>query len=154
MGKGEISMRISTRGSYALEAVLAIALMPERQSVSIREISERTMISDNYLEQIFSLLRKGGIIKSLRGAQGGYRLARSTASVTVGDVLRATEKSISPVLCIEDASACGKSARCAARNTWCRLDRTIADTVDRMSIAELATQFEAQRNTAAQDYSI
>lgn len=147
-------MRISTRGSYALEAVLAIAMMPDSRSVSIREISERTGISDNYLEQIFTLLRNGGIIRSLRGAQGGYSLTRSLSAVTVGDVLRAAEKSISPVLCIEDSSACGKSAGCAARNTWCRLYKVISDTVDSMSIAELVRQFHAESDSAGQDYVI
>ena len=147
-------MRISTRGSYALEAVLAIAMMPDTGSVSIREISERTLISDDYLEQIFSLLRNGGIIRSLRGAQGGYCLARSSSSVSVGDVLRAAEKSISPVLCIEDKSVCGKSAECAARNTWCRLYGVISDTVDTISIADLVKEFEEQKDTAGQDYAI
>jgi Rrf2 family transcriptional regulator, cysteine metabolism repressor len=154
MGKGELVMRISTRGSYALEAVLAIAMTPESKSVSIREISERTMISDNYLEQIFSLLRNGGIIKSLRGAQGGYSLARSPSLISVGDVLRAAEKSLSPVVCIEDPSSCGKSAECAARNTWCRLSSVISDTVDKMSIEDLAKQFGTATGSSGQDYSI
>jgi len=147
-------MRISTRGSYALEAVLAIAMMPDAGNVSIREISERTMISDNYLEQIFSLLRKGGIIKSLRGAQGGYRLARSSSAISVGDVLRAAEKSISPVICIEDTSVCGKITQCAARNTWCRLNRVISDTVDKMNIADLVKGFEGKEDSSGQDYAI
>jgi Rrf2 family protein len=154
MGKGEIVMRISTRGSYALEAVLAIAMMQDAGSVSIREISERTMISDNYLEQIFSLLKKGGIIRSLRGAQGGYCLARSASAISVGDVLRVAEKSISPVLCIEDTSVCGKSTDCAARNTWCRLYGVISDTVDKIRIADLVNGFAEQKDTAGQDYAI
>lgn len=147
-------MRISTRGSYALEAVMAIALCPENQTVSIREISERTQISDNYLEQIFSLLRKNKIITSSRGAYGGYQLARSAGKITVGDVLRATEKTISPVLCAEDGLACKKGTHCVTRNVWCKLYKTITDTVDTVSIADLVRDFKKDITVEGFDYSI
>ena len=147
-------MRISTRGSYALEAVMAIALFPENQSISIREISERTQISDNYLEQIFSLLRKSKIISSSRGAYGGYQLARPAAKIYVGDVLRATEKSISPVLCAEEVGSCGKSADCITRNAWCRLFKAITDTVDTISIADLVKDFNRNSKNEIADYMI
>lgn len=147
-------MRISTRGSYALEAVIAIALFPENQTISIREISERTQISDNYLEQIFSLLRKNKIISSSRGAYGGYQLARSAAKITVGDVLRATEKSISPVLCAEDGLTCNKSTHCVTRNVWRKLYDAITVTVDTVSVADLVKNFKKEITVEGFDYSI
>ena len=147
-------MRISTRGSYALEAVMAIALCPADQTVSIREISERTKISDNYLEQIFSLLRKNNIIASSRGAYGGYKLAQNASLISVGDVLRATEKSISPVSCVEDKGSCERSASCITRNTWCRLSDVISGTVDSMSIADLVKEFNRKTIRENKDYSI
>lgn len=147
-------MRISTRGSYALEAVLAIALFPNDQVISIREISERTQISDNYLEQIFSLLRKNKIISSSRGAYGGYQLARPAEQITVGDVLRATEKSISPVLCVEKDVLCAKSINCVARDAWHTLFETITGTVDHISVADLAADFQKRTVGSSADYSI
>lgn len=147
-------MRISTRGSYALEAVLAIALFPADQTISIREISERTQISDNYLEQIFSLLRTSKIITSSRGAYGGYQLARPAAGIYVGDVLRATEKSISPVLCAEEDISCGKSTHCVTRNAWCKLFKAITDTVDTISISDLVKEFNQKVTLENVDYSI
>jgi len=147
-------LRISTRGSYAMEAVLAIALLPGDHIVSIREISDRTRISDNYLEQIFTLLRKGGIISSSRGAYGGYRLSRSLSEISVGDVLRATEKSISPVICVEDPKSCRKSVKCVTRNVWCRLSKGIADTVDHISLADLVKSFEEETSPGNTEYSI
>ncbi len=148
-------MRISTRGSYALEAVVAIALFPEDQTVSIREISERTHISDNYLEQIFSLLRKNNIISSSRGAYGGYQLARNPSVISVGDVLRATEKSISPVLCAEDNDqSCNRAADCVTKNAWRKLFEAINETVDTISIADLKAGFRAKSVKENVDYSI
>ena len=147
-------MRISTRGSYALEAVLAIALFPPEQTISIREISERTKISDNYLEQIFSLLRKSKIITSSRGAYGGYQLARPAGKICVGDVLRATEKSISPVMCAEELGVCKKSADCVTRTAWCRLFDAITGTVDTISIETLVKDFNQKITHESIDYTI
>jgi len=147
-------MRISTRGSYALEAVMAIALHPDEQTINIREISERTQISDNYLEQIFSLLRKNKVISSSRGAYGGYQLARPAGQIMVGDVLRATEKSISPVMCVEENSACGKSAGCVTKTAWKKLYGAISDTVDAISIADLVRDFNQKTTRESIDYSI
>ena len=148
-------MRISTRGSYALEAVVAIALFPEDQTVSIREISERTQISDNYLEQIFSLLRKNGIISSSRGAYGGYQLSRKSSMISVGDVLRATEKSISPVLCAEENDkSCARATNCVTKNAWRKLSEAINETVDSISIADLTAGFHAKNVQENTDYSI
>lgn len=147
-------MRISTRGSYAMEAVMAMALLPADHPVSIREISERTQISDNYLEQIFTLLRKSGIILSSRGAYGGYRLARPASQITVGEVLRATEKTISPVLCVEKPALCIKSMKCVTRNVWCKLLKAITDTVDHIYLADLVLAFDKGKSQANDEYSI
>jgi len=147
-------MRISTRGSYAMEAVMAMALLSADHPVSIREISERTQISDNYLEQIFTLLRKSGIIFSSRGAYGGYRLARPASQITVGEVLRATEKTISPVVCVENPAFCGKSVKCVTRNVWCKLLHAITDTVDHIYLADLVLAFDKGKSHANDEYSI
>jgi Rrf2 family cysteine metabolism transcriptional repressor len=147
-------MRISTRGSYAMEAVLAMAILPPDQPVSIREISERTQISDNYLEQIFTLLRTNGIIVSVRGAYGGYLLAKPAEKITVGDVLRATEKAISPVPCVIQPSQCVKSVQCVTRNVWCKLERTISDSIDHIFIADLVLTFGKLESTVESEYSI
>jgi len=75
-------MRISTRGVYALEAMLALGSQPAGERVSIRQISEQTGLSDSYLEQIFALLKRGGLLVSLRGNHGGYYLARPASTIT------------------------------------------------------------------------
>ena len=133
---------------------MAIALYPAEQTISIREISQRTQISDNYLEQIFSLLRKNNIIASSRGAYGGYQLARPAGQILVGDVLRATEKSISPVMCVEEEITCSKSMHCVTRNVWRKLFGVISGTVDVITIADLVKDFGQNTTRESVDYSI
>ena len=84
-------MKISTKGRYGLRAIVDIALNGERDAVSISSISERQSISVSYLEQLLAKLRKAELIKSIRGAQGGYRLNRPAEEISVGAVLRALE---------------------------------------------------------------
>ena len=82
-------MKLSTKGRYGLRALIDLALYGEKEAVSIQSISARQMISDSYLEQLVRKLQKAGLVTSVRGAQGGYRLAKPAQEISVGDVLRA-----------------------------------------------------------------
>ena len=84
-------MKISTKGRYGLRALIDLVINSENESVTLKAISERQEISERYLEQIFSLLRKASIIIGRKGAQGGYTLAKSTQEITIGEILRALE---------------------------------------------------------------
>ena len=95
-------MQISTKGRYALRLMLDLAVHNTGELVKIKDISARENISEKYLEQIISSLKKAGYVKSLRGAQGGYMLAREPETYTVGTILRLTEGSMKPVACLED----------------------------------------------------
>ena len=92
-------MKISTKGRYGLRAVLDIAMQDEAASVS--SIAARQFISENYLEKLIAMLKKAGIVNSLRGAQGGYVLAKPAEEISVGEVLRALEGDLNPVDCAE-----------------------------------------------------
>ena len=92
-------MKISTKGRYGLRAMIDIAVYREKEPVPISKIAERQSLSERYLEQMMSLLRKNGLIRSVRGAGGGYVLARDASEISVGDVLRALEGSLEPVDC-------------------------------------------------------
>lgn len=94
-------MQISTKGRYALRLMLDLAVHNTGELVKIKDISARENISEKYLEQIISSLKKAGYVKSLRGAQGGYMLAREPETYTVGTILRLTEGSMKPVACLE-----------------------------------------------------
>lgn len=131
-------MKISTKGRYALRLMLDIALNDSEAPVRIKDIAERQQISDKYLEQIVSSLNKAGLVKSLRGPQGGYRLTRAPEDYRVGDVLRLIEGSLAPVACLDDAvNMCPRSAKCATLILWEKLYEAITDVVDNVTLADL-----------------
>ncbi len=137
-------MRISTRGVYALEAMLALGSQPAGQRVSIREISEQTELSDSYLEQIFALLKRGGLLVSMRGNRGGYYLSRPAAEITVGDIVRAAEGSLNPVSCTDPAlPGCERYKDCLSRPVWNLMEQEISGFVDQISLQDLHHRFAA-----------
>lgn len=131
-------MKISTKGRYALRLMLDLALHDHDAPVRIREIAARQDISDKYLEQIISGLNKAGYVKSIRGPQGGYRLAKETSYYTVGMILRLTEGSLAPVACLEDeVNQCMRQESCATLRLWQKLDDAIKSVVDTVTLADL-----------------
>lgn len=143
-------MKISTRGRYALRMMLDLALHDTGQYIKIKEIAARQSISDKYLEQIITMLSKADYVKSVRGAQGGYRLSKSPEEYTVGMILRLTEGCLAPVACLEEKHMdCDRADCCATLELYKRLDDAIKSVIDNMTLAELADiqrQKEKERN--------
>lgn len=136
-------MKISTKGRYALRMMLEFALHPD-QCTKINQVAERQQISEKYLEQIVTILSRAGYVKSMRGAQGGYRLARDPSEYTVGMILRLTEGSLAPVACLEDEkNQCSRAGICVTLNVWKQLNNAISDVVDHVTLADLV---EEQQN--------
>ena len=119
-------MKLSTKGRYGLRALIDLALYSDQEAVSIQSISTRQHISDSYLEQLMRKLKKEGLVCSMRGAQGGYRLARPAKEISVGDVLRALEGSIEAVSCGEGKNQhCQGEDLCVARYVWQEINKSI-----------------------------
>lgn len=139
--KGAITVKLSTKGRYGLRALIDLAQYGEKEAVSIQSISARQQISDSYLEQLVRKLKKAGLVTSLRGAQGGYRLAKPAEEISVGDVLRALEGSIEAVSCQEgeNPSCVGKDL-CVARYVWQKVNKSIQETVDSIMISQLVEE--------------
>ncbi|MDR2784668.1 MAG: Rrf2 family transcriptional regulator [Treponema sp.] len=135
-------MRISTKGRYSLEALLYMALLPGGEYTSTRSISENTGISDGYLEQLFILLRKAGIVKGIRGPLGGYIPGREINRITVGEILRAVEGPLEPVNCV-NSDICPLSDDCISRHTWAELYQAISSCVDSMTLLDLVEAYYA-----------
>lgn len=132
-------MKISTKGRYALRLMLDLALNNNGVPVRIKDIAARQDISDKYLEQIISGLNKAGYVKSARGPQGGYQLAKDPSRYTVGMILRLTEGSLAPVACLEDeVNDCSRQECCATLELWKQLDTAIRGVVDQVTLADLA----------------
>ncbi|MBO5054730.1 MAG: RrF2 family transcriptional regulator [Lachnospiraceae bacterium] len=131
-------MKISTKGRYALRLMLDLALHDNDAPVRIKDIAARQEISDKYLEQIISSLNKAGYVKSIRGPQGGYKLAKAPSYYTVGMILRLTEGSLAPVACLDDeVNQCIRQESCATLELWRRLDDAIKSVVDTITLANL-----------------
>jgi Rrf2 family protein len=119
-----------------------MALLSEGEYASTRGIAENTGISDGYLEQLFIPLRKVGIIRGIRGPQGGYLLGGPAKEITVGKVLRTVEGSIEPVDCVHSTS-CPAQDVCISRHTWSELYKEITDCIDSITLKDLVDAYYA-----------
>lgn len=135
-------MKLSTKGRYGLRALIDLACYSEEGPVSITSISGRQDISERYLEQLMSMLKKAGLIRSVRGAGGGYVLARKPQEISVGDVLRALEGSLEPVECagLDPQTGCSASDSCVTKYVWQRINESISRTVDEIRLDQLVEE--------------
>lgn len=147
-------MKLSTKGRYGLRAVLDLAMHTSEEAVSLSAIAERQGISISYLEQLIAKLKKAGIVNSIRGAQGGYVLAKPPEEISIGEVLRCLEGNLNPVDCaeIEKNNGCSSSQFCVTKYVWKRISDSINKTVDEMMLSELVE--EGQRvKKESQEYA-
>ena len=130
-------MKISTKGRYALRMMIDIANHGKDRRVSIKEISERQGVSIKYLEQIVTVLTKSGLLRSERGSNGGYALAKPPDQYTVGEILRIIEGKLAPVACLEnDENICERKDICATLDFWQGLQKVIDDYVDSATLQD------------------
>ena len=138
-------MKLSTKGRYGLRALIDLALYSENETVSIQSIARRQNISDSYLEQLMRKLRSAGLIVSVRGAQGGYKLARPANEISVGDVLRALEGSLEAVTCGGEDNSYQGADLCVTKFVWERINSSIRDTVDSIKLSQLVEESRLMR---------
>ena len=138
-------MWVSTKAQYGLRALIEIGRR-DGQAVPLKDVAERQGISQHYLEQIASNLRRAGFIRSVRGAHGGYRLARPAAEINAYDVVTAMEGSIAPVSCVEDDHVCDKGSVCGTIDLWHRVDAALRDVLGGTSLADLIADSERQEH--------
>lgn len=131
-------MRVSTKGRYALRIMADLALQDPGKYIRLKDICERQSITLKYMEQIMPLLTKAGYVKSYRGNNGGYMLARKPEEYTVGEILRTTEGNLAPITCIEDhPNRCPRSGECVTLSFWEGMWRVINEYVDSVTLADL-----------------
>ncbi|NLL05777.1 MAG: Rrf2 family transcriptional regulator [Clostridiaceae bacterium] len=147
-------MKISTKGRYGLEALVDLAIHSSEGCVSLKSIAERCGRSEAYILQIFLILRRSGIIESIRGAQGGYILARDCSQITVGEVLTALEGPLAPVACITHTTEpiCERYGRCETLGFWESVMNTLNDVVNSITIEDLLKCY--QEHKAIEDNKI
>lgn len=135
-------MKLSTKGRYGLRALIDLALYSENDAVSIQSIADRQNISYSYLEQLVGKLRKAELVIGVRGAQGGYKLARPSSEISVGDVLRALEGNLEAVTCTgnQENNSCEGADLCVTRYVWQRINDSIKEAVDTLMLDQLVEE--------------
>jgi Rrf2 family transcriptional regulator, cysteine metabolism repressor len=141
-------MKLSTKGRYGLRCLIDLAVNSKGEQVPLCAIAERQKLSENYLEQVFAGLRKAGLVKSIKGNQGGYILAQKPSTISAGKVLRALEGDLG-IVDTSDAGGEGEAAiirQALKEHLWDVLDRNINELVDSITLQDLIEDYEKKRH--------
>jgi Rrf2 family transcriptional regulator, iron-sulfur cluster assembly transcription factor len=147
-------MKISTQSRYGLRALFDIAYHSAGQSTRVKDIAARQAISPRYIEQIFQKLKKGGIIRSIRGPAGGYCLIRKPEEITIGDIVRAAEGPIQLVFCGNSKSAtksCQRTTECVTTDIWKEASSRLMAYFDSITLEDLCREAQAKGVERAMD---
>lgn len=139
-------MKLSTKGRYGVKAMFDLAIHHGEGPIPLKSIAERQGISEHYLEQLAAVLRRAKLIKSVRGAQGGYMLTRKPEDITIGDILRALEGPLAPADCVieGDHVECDYAACCVTRSVWEKIRNGLNKVVDSITLQDMCD--EARKN--------
>ncbi|MEN6425380.1 MAG: Rrf2 family transcriptional regulator [Phycisphaerales bacterium] len=130
-------MKLSTRTRYGMRAIIELAQHEDKRPLQLKLIAERQDISVKYLEQLMSLLRSAGFVRSVRGSKGGYILARPADQIKLNEIFRCLEGAVTTAECTEDESYCARSADCAARDVWKRVETAIQEVLGSIRLSDL-----------------
>lgn len=146
-------MRLSTKGRYAVTAMIDLALHQNERLVSLAEISEVQDISLSYLEQLFSKLRRYEIVEGVRGPGGGYRLARDADEISIADIINAVDEKLDATRCAGHEN-CQGGRKCITHELWFDLSQRIYGFLHDITLADVITSTEVKRLSAEQDQLI
>ncbi len=136
--------KISSRGRYAIRAMVDMAQHSGDGLVTLKDVAARQDLSQKYLEQIVTQLSKAGLVKGVRGPQGGYRLAREPKDYNIAEILALVEGSLAPVECLEsDVNACERCGSCATLDMWTGLYKVITDYLGNISLQDVVDRADA-----------
>jgi len=139
-------MKISTKGRYALRLMVDLAIAGSPAPISLKDVAARQNLSDKYLEQIVTPLSHAGLVRSVRGAGGGYLLTRKPEEYTVGDILRPLEGDLAPVECATDATYCDRCGQCVTLELWQDIHRAVSQVVDNTTLADLVERARSKQD--------
>jgi len=135
-------MKISSKGRYGLRALCELATSAQEEPLSIATIAGAQGLSERYLEQLMAKLKKAGIVESTRGAGGGYRIAKPLEDISVGDILRSLEGPNESASCegLQEEGTCKQAEHCISRVVWQKINDSVNQTIDQMSLAQLIAE--------------
>lgn len=138
-------MKLSTKTRYGLRAVLELAASQGKEPVQIKTIAHRQGISLKYLEQLMAILKSAGFVRSIRGAKGGYILAKKANQIKLSDVFNALEGPVTTVECLENENYCTRVADCVTRQVWAEVQQAIEKVLQSMTLQDLADRTKDKR---------
>lgn len=138
-------MKLSTKGRYGLKAMFELSINQSQGPVPLKVIAKNQNISEQYLEQIFSILKKSGLIKSVRGAQGGYLLGKDAKDISVGEILVVLEGPVSLSECVLDEDVCENSGTCITKIVWEKLKKGIEDVINSITLQDMINDYDKNR---------
>lgn len=133
-------MKLSTKGRYSLRAMFDLAVHFGQGQIQIKDISARQQISARYLEQLFIPLRKAGLVKSLRGARGGFTLAKPPSEIPLSEIIQVAEGSVALVRCVDKPKLCPQSDVCRIRSTWAEIAMAISQVLESTTLQDLVLE--------------
>ncbi len=147
-------LKLSTRTRYGVRALVDIALHDTEGPVHLKGIAAREEISEKYLEHLMPLLKGAGLVRSVRGAQGGYLLTKSAAEVNLYDVVNTLEGSLAPVECVTNAEVCHRSGSCVTRDVWGEIQEVINNVLASTTLEDLCRREREKRKPDTDMYYI
>jgi len=130
-------MRLSTKGRYGARAMLELALNYKKGTILLRDIAHRQEISESYLERMMTALVSAGLVRSSRGQNGGFILAKPPGEIRLSKIIQAVEGSISPVACVDDPALCKRVSICITRDIWKKLKEAMTDVLDSITLKDM-----------------
>ena len=130
-------MKLSSKARYATEAMVDLARHSDGGLVLLRDVSERIVVSEGYLEQLLMPLKAGGLVRTARGANGGFALGRHRSEIRLSDILRVVEGSMAPAQCVDEPQACARSAMCPTREVWARMKEATDHVLESTTLQDL-----------------
>ena len=146
-------MKISTKGRYGLRILMDLALHQSEKPRLIRDIAKSQQISEKYISRLVIALRRAGMVRSVRGVNGGFHLAMKPETITLLDVIEVMEGPLSIVDCVSKPKSCTHSADCAPREIWCKLNEDIRGLMSGVTLADVLASYDKQ-NLQGLDYCI
>lgn len=143
-------MKMSTKGRYGVRLMIDLALHSGEGPVLLKDIARRQGISEKYLWNLINPLKTVGLVRSIRGAHGGYRLAKEPAEISLKDIMRVLEGSLCLVDCVEDPSSCKRSPTCITRDVWCEASQGFLKTLETMTLEKMVDRHRVKAAGAAE----
>lgn len=144
-------MKLSTRTRYGMRAIIELAQHDTKRPLQLKTIAKRQDISVKYLEQLMTMLKSAGFVRSVRGSKGGYVLAKPAGQIRLSEVFRCLEGTVTTTECVEDEGYCVRAADCLARVVWTRVEAAIDNVLESMTLQELLDMAKEKRKL---DYQI